>query len=269
MTRLVPVLLISAVFTFVAAGSCSPVPQSTREVCGNGVDDDMNGLTDCFDADCRGKPECIIDAGTFGTCAKCGQTCSAQAQCLQTSFFADAPIPVCVGQRCQSFEKNVQVNLTIDTTPYAQLVNNVNSFAVRFIKKKAADGSVVGCAQLEAAAASKLAASAQQIESSGKFVFQGVDIRRSSMQQGSIRSNFINVATGGDYLIWVEFWFGPPDSATKFPTGNRLGYECFEGPTGGGAFPAIVAADECSTTGDAGAASCRTFQLVATRGPQP
>ena len=31
----------------------------TREICGNGIDDDCNGLTDCFDPACKSQPACI------------------------------------------------------------------------------------------------------------------------------------------------------------------------------------------------------------------
>jgi hypothetical protein len=37
----------------------SDVACGTREICDNGIDDDCNGLTDCFDSACRDLPACI------------------------------------------------------------------------------------------------------------------------------------------------------------------------------------------------------------------
>lgn len=37
---------------------CVSEPRSTRDVCGNRVDDDCDGLIDCEDDDCRGTPAC-------------------------------------------------------------------------------------------------------------------------------------------------------------------------------------------------------------------
>ena len=42
------------------SGDRSPdVVCGTREICGNGIDDDCNGLVDCFDPACQGQPSCI------------------------------------------------------------------------------------------------------------------------------------------------------------------------------------------------------------------
>jgi hypothetical protein len=37
----------------------SDVVCGTSEICGNGIDDDCNGLADCFDSACKGLPSCI------------------------------------------------------------------------------------------------------------------------------------------------------------------------------------------------------------------
>ncbi len=36
-----------------------------QEVCNNGIDDDGDGLVDCFDSDCSGQDDCISDANHF------------------------------------------------------------------------------------------------------------------------------------------------------------------------------------------------------------
>jgi hypothetical protein len=251
--------------------SCSSTP-APREVCGNLKDDDGNGLADCADPDCFGKPECgPVDSGFFGTCAKCGNTCEKQADCLTIGFFNDVPLPSCETNRCTSLRQAVQVNVTLNAqSAWGTLISSTRSIATRFIKKRAADGSTVGCDTIEAAAPGRLVANAQQIEATGRFIYQGIDVRPVRMPSGSIPISFINVVTGDDYFIWMEMWGGAPDSATKFPTGNRLGFECFDGPAGGQSWPPIASTDSCSPFADAGLTGmCQQFDVTATRGPQP
>jgi hypothetical protein len=276
MTRFFIAAAACAALMFVTVSACSS-SMTVRETCGNGVDDDMNGLIDCADPDCKGKSECFYDGGFFGTCGKCGLTCTKQTDCLTTSYFNDVPLAYCESpdggneKKCTSFKKNVQVDVILNAQQaWGTLISPTRSIATRFIEKKAADGSPVTCATVEAAAPGRTAATARQLEDTGRFNYFGIDVRPITSASGSIPIRFLNVLTGSNYLIWMEMWAGTPDSATKFPTGNRLGFECFDGPAIGQTWSPITENDNCVAPGvDAGASVCRQYQVTATRGPQP
>ncbi|MDP3234739.1 MAG: hypothetical protein Q8N26_18300 [Myxococcales bacterium] len=279
MTRLVLAAVACAATMFISVSACSVMPSGPREICGNTIDDDNNGLIDCADPDCKGKSECSYDGGFFGTCGKCGSSCTNQVQCLTTGFFNDVPLPYCENpdggseKKCTAFQKNVQIDVILNAQQaWGTLIGPTRSIATRFIKRKAADGSPVTCATIEAAAPGRLAVNAKQLEDSGKFTYQGIDVRPITNASGSIPIRFLNVLTGADFLIWMEMWGGTPDSATKFPTGNRLGFECFDGPALGMQWAPITETDNCTTPGtDAGSMMtvCKQLQVQATRGPQP
>ena len=44
-------------------GDCTNYPGCLTEICDNGVDDELDGLTDCDDGDCTNDPHCINDNG--------------------------------------------------------------------------------------------------------------------------------------------------------------------------------------------------------------
>lgn len=271
MTRLLTVAAVVLGTMFVGVSSCSTMP-TARETCGNGIDDDNNGLIDCADPDCKGQTACFFDGGFFGSCAKCGQTCSRQDACLQTSYFNDVPLPRCEpdSKKCSALSPNVQVNVILETARWGTEISRVRSIVTRFIRKAEADGGVITCSTIEAAAPGRNAADSQQLEMSGRFSYLGIDSRTIN-GSGSIPIRLINVTTGGDYLIWMEMWAGPPDGVTKFPTGRRLGFECFDGPSIGQAWTPVVELDNCTAPGvDAGVgAMCRNYSVNALNGPQP
>ncbi|MEW5738569.1 MAG: hypothetical protein AB1938_06560 [Myxococcota bacterium] len=259
-------LLLASLCAAVLSG-CSG-SDTKRETCGNGLDDDGNGLADCADPDCAGQTQCLgnMDAGYFGTCMKCGSTCADQTACLANAYTEDRPIPYCVMGRCTALETFVQVRVFLDTKDnWAGLGVSPQSGATRFIKKTAADGSAVDCARVKATASDKT--KPQALEDSKLYVMQGVDVTRITNPQlgQGITYTFVNTQTGGDFLIFAELWGGPPNSATKYPSGNRLGHTCFEAPAVVGG--PIIPEDNCpSTTSDAG--TCRVFNLKMD-GPEP
>ena len=261
-------LLVSALL--LALGSCSGVQK--REVCDNSLDDDGNGLADCADPDCAGQPQCPLpDAGYWGTCSKCGQACVDQAACLQQGYSHDSPLPFCVGGRCVSYDDAVDVHVRLDTmNTWAGLGISPQTVATRFIKKTALDGSAVSCNTIKAVATTTTPPWTQDkaglIESIGRFQIQGFDTRRlinPQLGQG-VSINYVKVNLGGDFLIWEEFWAGPPDSVTKLGSGNRLGWGCFEAPAD---TTPVLREDHCpSGVSDAGG-NCRQFRLTMP-GPQ-
>jgi hypothetical protein len=265
MIRLTLAALSCAVLTGVAVSACSPTsPQ--REVCANNVDDDQNGFIDCADPDCRGKPECVVDAGFFGPCAKCGTSCAKQEDCLQTSFANDQPLPLCVSGRCEALNKQVSVNVILDAAAYQGV--QYRSITTRFISKTAVDGTPVTCSTVGAAAPGRTAAMVRQLEDTGRFQYLGFDARTIMRVTPSIPIFFVPVQTGSNYLIFMEFWFGPIDGVSRFPTLNRAGFECFDGPAIGQTWAPIISADDCAPAGqDAGSSTCRQFQVSAIRGP--
>lgn len=272
MTRLLLVAGLCASLLTVASTACSTMPSGPRETCGNGVDDDNNGLIDCADPDCKGKQECFFDGGFYGTCSKCGQTCQRQTQCLQTSYFNDVPLPTCESLdggpelRCSALRKNVQVNLSMNVDRYRG--TTFASVATRFINRRLTDGGLLTCTDVEQVASGRTAAESGQLEDAGVFSLAALDVRRQT-GSGDITVPFVNVLTIDSFLIWSELWTGTPDGITKYPTGIRRGFECFDGPAIGQAWPPITELDNCAPAGvDAGAgANCRTFRVTATRGP--
>ncbi len=230
--------------------------EEKREVCGDGLDNDGNGLIDCFDRDCLGQPACIPP--DYGLCSKCSQPCTTQVSCV-TSYMDERPIPLCVDGHCTALQKFIQPRVELNTSMYWQgLSVSPQSASTRFIKKIANDGSAVTCATVSSIASDRTASGA--IEASGTLVIQGLDVTRvtNPMLGQGISYAFVNTQTGGDYLIWTELWGGPPDSTTKLPTGRRFGYGCYETlPT----VAPLVPEDNCpSTTSDAG--TCRVFRLL-------
>jgi hypothetical protein len=258
-------------FAVVVAGlllaSCSPVSvEKPREICGNGLDDDMNGFTDCQDPDCAGQSGCPMASadggGNFGTCSKCGNSCVKQSECLAVDFGTDTPLPECVGGRCQQFNKPVQVAFEVDTQgTWNGFMYPIRSMNTRMLSKLAKDGTAVTCATVIAAAAGKTEADADQIEKSGLFNLRGYDVAPVQAMGGIvIRQPFLNVGTGSNFIIWTELWAGPRGTLTKLPTGNRYGWGCFEmGPE----VAEVIAADHCGT----GSPTCRTIR-VKMPGPQ-
>ena len=250
-----------AAFSLGALYACSGNTPK-REVCSNGVDDDGNGLIDCADPDCAGQADCIgnMDAGYFGECEKCGNVCGGQEECQSYNYIDDRPIPYCLQGRCTALETFVQVRVQMDTKQnWSGLGVSPASGSTRFIKKTARDGSAVTCARVAATASDKTKPAA--IEDSKEYVEQGLDVTRitNPMLGQGITYAFVNTQTGGDFLIWSELWGGPPNSSTKLPTGNRLGWGCYEAVAQVGG--PITTEDNCpSTTSDAG--TCRVFTLV-------
>ncbi len=59
--------------------------QSPVEICGNGLDDDTNGLADCADASCTGTPSCVNNGNGSagdGICTAPAEFLSAPADCI-------------------------------------------------------------------------------------------------------------------------------------------------------------------------------------------
>jgi hypothetical protein len=257
-SRGVPFLLILLV------GCSAPPPK--REICGNGFDDDGNGLADCADPDCKGQAACpAFDGGQFGNCVKCGDTCTKQESCMQVGFNSDTPLPDCAGGRCQSFNTALQVGVEVDTQSggWNLVTPTPRTMQMRFVRKTALDGSTVACTGVQAVATGTTGADADQIERSGKYNFVGYDVTPLSGSLGTlIVQPFVNVATAQDFLIWVEIWSGPREATTKLPTGVRKGWGCFE--TGPAVAP-LVAADNCPT--NPSSPTCRRIH-VEMPGPQ-
>ncbi|NDD31664.1 MAG: hypothetical protein EB084_25730 [Proteobacteria bacterium] len=60
-------LVVALALVAVSFVDCSAEPK--REVCGDGIDNDGNGLTDCQDRDCAGQVGC--EPPNYGSCPKC------------------------------------------------------------------------------------------------------------------------------------------------------------------------------------------------------
>ncbi len=246
-----------AALMLVASLSGCSTAEVKREVCGDGIDNDGNGQTDCEDRDCTGQPVCVPP--DYGNCAKCSQPCTVQSACV-TSYLDERPIPLCVNGRCFAVEKFIQPRIELDTAAnWRGLTFTPKSASTRFIKKVANDGSPVTCATVFAVANDRTTAGAGAIEASSNLIVQGLDVTPVNTMLGQVISfTFVNTQTGSDYLIWTELWGGPVSSSTKLPSGRRFGYGCFES---GPQVAPLVPEDNCpSTTSDAGV--CRRFRLI-------
>ncbi|MFT3706826.1 MAG: hypothetical protein QM817_04085 [Archangium sp.] len=245
--------LIAVSSLVVLVGCSSEMP---REVCGDGIDNDKNGFADCADIDCMGKPECAPP--NYGSCTKCGQTCTTQTACV-VAYTDDRPIPLCTNGHCTATATFIQPRIELDTKDnWAGLTLSPQSAATRFIKKVANDGSVVDCAKVLSIASDRNNSGA--IEASNQLQMMGLDVTRVTNPQlgQGISLAFVNTQTGNNYLIWAELWGGPPGSSTKLPTGRRFGYGCFESAA---QTPELTVNDNCpSATNDAGV--CKTFHLI-------
>lgn len=208
--------------------SCSPVGQKT-EVCNNGIDDDGNGFVDCADPGCSVELACqAVDAGFWGFCAKCGATCTQQAECLSNGW-SDTPLPMCLARKCQALFEGIDVRFEMDTSGWAGVSQPVQSWQTRFISKTAIDGTAVTCAKVRALATAVDGAHADQIEASKLFNFLSYDTTPiTTFTPTSLTQAFLHVNTGANFLIWTELWSGTRSSDTKLPTGTRWGVGCFE-----------------------------------------
>jgi len=244
--------------------SCGP-PAKPHEICYNGIDDNGDGLIDCADPECAFLPEC--QSNYYGTCPRCSSACTVQRECIRPEGWVyEQPLAICRNNVCTAWDKAIQVRIELDThTTWAGFQPPPRSVLTRFIKKAAADGSVVDCSVVAAAAPGKLPADVLQLETSDRFVLQGFDVYGLSNPQlgQGISLPLVNVSTGSDYLLYIEFWYGPRDGTTKLPTLNRAGWGCFDDPA---VTTQLFPSDNCqSTTSDAG--TCRTFRLLMP-GPQ-
>jgi hypothetical protein len=259
----IALLVVSAVVM-----SCSPVPPEKKpEICGNGIDDDSNGFTDCQDLDCSGQMGCpivTVDGGNFGNCSKCGKTCTTQVDCLTMDYQNDAPPAECVGGKCQRLNTNVQVHYEVDTASLTGFPTPLRSLNTRIISKRAIDGTAVTCLAVRAVAMGKAEADAAQIEKTGKFNLRGYDVSPVNATGGEIiKQPFVNVGTGNEFLIWTEVWGGPVGTLSKLPSGSRFSWGCFES---GVAVAEVVPLDHCASGADAGV--CRTIKVKLVNGPE-
>jgi hypothetical protein len=176
--------------------------------------------------------------------------------CLGESYQKDRPVPLCKDGVCTALETFIQPRIELSIPGWNILSVPIQSATTRFIKKTAADGSVVDCARVAQVAADRTQPGA--IEASNQFSLMGLDVTPVMMSQAVIRMAFVNTQTGDNYLIWSELWGGRIDSNTQLPTGRRLGWGCFTDPV---QTAPLVPQDNCpSSTTDAGL--CRKIELT-------
>ncbi len=216
------------------------------ELCGDYLDNDADGGTDCADLTCAADPICALDAGT---CASCNQPCATQNACV-TDYHGTKPLPLCTFSVCTSRDEFIRSKVVVSAgAGWNALSSYPKSGVSRFIKKTALDGTAVTCAVLETFTAANTAAGA--IETSGRFNVQGFDIQGVSnfSGAGAVGFNNVNTQTGGEFLVWVELWSGNV-SGTFLPLGTRKGHGCLADPGS-----ALVFDDNCDT------GTCRAFTV--------
>jgi hypothetical protein len=231
---------------------------SQREICNNGVDDDGNGKTDCDDVDCAGQSTCSADAGYYGNCSKCGQSCTKQSACFGANVLDDRPIAQCTMGKCAVYNQPVQLRIEYDTSNWGGVQPSVlGAVTTRWISKTALDGGAVTCAMVTAAAPANDAP--LQLEDAGTFALLGLDVTRVAMVGGSIpnplRLPFVYVGTGSNYLVFTEAWSGGTDSSTRLPNGTRRPITgCVES---GSQIAPVETSQDCND----GGTTCRVLML--------
>jgi hypothetical protein len=233
-----------------AAVSCSG--GKPQEICNNGIDDDGDGLTDCADPACAGKDGCpSID---YGTCTRCGMSCSVQKDCIGSDWGSDQPLPMCVAGKCYSLNQPVAERLTLDMSAYAG-IDVVRSEATHWVRNVDRSGAAVTCASLKSFVQPD--AGALIIEESGQFDVVGFDSEPVQSTPAMLTFPFVNTATtDAGYLIWIEVWTASRNSnAPHEPTGKRLNPGCIES---GASVAPIVPTDDCM--GDGG--TCRLINYT-------
>jgi hypothetical protein len=219
------------------------------EICGDFLDNDSDGGTDCADLTCAADPVCALDAGT---CSTCSQPCATQNACVPNSdYHGTTPLPLCTLSVCTSREDFVRVKVALNAgAGWNGLATYPKSGVSRFIKTTALDGTPVTCATLESFTATNTAANA--IETSGLFNVQGYDVQGvSGFSGGGLTFNNVNTETGGDYLVWLELWTQAVNGSTWYPNGVRRGHGCLAAVGS-----PIVSTEGCDTGG-----SCRAFTV--------
>jgi len=197
---------------------------SNREVCGNGLDDDGNGKTDCDDIDCAGQAQCPLpDAGYWGTCGKCGQACVKQSDCFSQNLLDERPLPLCnLENKCQVLNHSVNVRFEYEASGWGVVMPGVAGVvATRWISKVGRDGGTVSCADVTAASPANN--DPLQLEDGGRFNLLGIDVTK--LPPGSVPNPlivpFAYVGTGTNYMLFTEMWSGSTDPSTRLPTGTR------------------------------------------------
>jgi hypothetical protein len=150
----------------------------------------------------------------------------------------------------------VRPRVTVNTSAFNGVQQSwVRSGTTRFISKTAVDGSAVSCATLEGVASTSVP---DALDTDGGVNLLGLDITRLDSWGGTVNYPLVSAQTHGGYLIWLEFWSGYPDSATKYPAGVRRGHSCFESAPA--ITPSVLAEYNCpSAISDAGV--CRQYDL--------
>ena len=241
---------------FLSLAVCS---SPTKEICNNGgLDDDMNGVADCFDTSCALDPSCqSSDGGFYGPCAKCGQSCTKQQDCFGTNLLDDRPLAQCKNGRCQQFNQSVQLKIEYNTSRWGGVSPTaLGAITTRWISKTAADGTAVTCEAIKTAAPANNMP--LQLEASGKFAVYGLDVTKVAMLGGSIPDPltvpYAYTGAVSDYIVYTEAWAGNIDSTTRLPTGQRRDAGCVD--TGNEVAP-ITTANDCRD----GGGTCRTLKI--------
>jgi hypothetical protein len=197
-----------------------------------------------------------VDAGYFGTCAKCGNACAKQMDCLSMNVLDERPLPVCNREnKCELFNTAVSVRIEYDSSAWAVTMPGVvGAVTTRWVSKTGRDGGTVSCADVRAAAPAL--DQPLQLEDGGRFTMLGIDVTRlqATTVPNPLIVPFAYVGTGTNYMLFTEVWSGGIDSTTRLPNGNRRPMTgCIE--TGEWVTP-IDAGISC--TNDAG--TCRTLK---------
>jgi hypothetical protein len=220
------VLIVGGVL-LVGAGCGTPPeqkpPVTASEICGNALDDDDNGKTDCEDPACAEQSACQVVA-----------ECHTQSDCLakdgrKYKDYINDPIPQCVQKQCVRPTAQVNMHFFVKNN-WTGLQGTIQSVNTRFVKKADVNGEPVNCASLQLDAPSHAPEDADQIERTKKYNLQAYDVTSLAGLPGgtTVQVPLMNISTGADFIIWTELWNQKASTTTQLPQGKRIGWGCFE-----------------------------------------
>ena len=102
--------------------TCGGIPFASGEICGNGIDDDGDGLIDCIDSDCCGMTTCQISAIQFSTT---GANCNGAGGRIVISNFSPSTVyslspPATFNANTASFDNLAEGNYLVTASNACQ-----------------------------------------------------------------------------------------------------------------------------------------------------
>lgn len=209
------------------SNACGAEPHEAG--CGDYLDDDGDGLTDCADTDCASFPACAPRPAV---------SCSRQSDC--GDIVDEMVTDVCLAGTCQApgaatsrgdaITAQVGIRLVFEASLTG--TSKPRSAVVRFVDSRRPDGSSLTCADLKASGNCRDMQSRSRIDDDASVnqVFRTVYALDFSGCVGSecvFPGLFATLPRAQGMLLYGEAWYGPRE--LNDPTGQCAAVFCSEG----------------------------------------